>query len=231
VSFVRPQRKTILVPLLAAVVVLLGAPSAFAVCGTSAYAYAGVQGQQTVAGVSTKLQVVSAPSVLSGHVAAWVGVGGPGAGADGRDEWIQVGFSGFPGTSMTSVYYEVVRPGEQPQYVLAESGLIAGTSRQISVAELAGRPNWWRVKVDGRAVSDPILLPGSHRQWQPMVTGENWGGNATVCNGFRYRFDGVRTTARAGAAWRSLTDPYVFHDVGYRVERPAPGSFVVSRAD
>jgi hypothetical protein len=221
--------RKILLPLLAGLALLV-TPAAYAACGTSAYAYAGVQGLENVAGISTRLEVVSAPSVLSGHVAAWVGVGGPGAAVDGRDEWIQVGFSGFPGTSMTSLYYEVVRPGEQPRYVLVESGLIPGTSRQITLAEVSGRPNWWRVKVDGRAVSEPILLPGSDRQWQPMVTGESWGGNAAVCNGFRYRFDGVRTTARTGAAWRSLTQAHSFQDVGYRVERPAPASFVVARA-
>jgi hypothetical protein len=229
VSTTTPFRRITLLGAFAALVVALAAPAAHAACGSTAYAYAGVQGLDGSAGISTRLQVVAAPSVFSGHVAAWVGAGGPGAAADGRDEWIQAGFSGFPGTSMTSLYYEVVRPGEQPHYTLVESGLLVGTTRQITVAEIGGRPNWWRVKVDGRAVSDPILLPGSDRRWQPMATGESWAGGAGVCNGFRYRFDGVRTTARAGGAWQALTETSTFHDDGYRVERPAPSSFLVSR--
>jgi hypothetical protein len=230
VSAVTPLRRSLLLICLVLLAAALSAPAASAACGSSAYAYAGVQGLQTTAGISAKLQVVSAPNVLGGHVAAWVGAGGPGAGADGRDEWIQAGFSGFPGTSMTSLYYEVVRPGEQAEYTLVESGLLVGTTRQVTVAEIAGRPNWWRVKVDGRAVSDPILLPGSDRRWQPMATGESWAGGSAVCNGFRYRFDGVRTASRAGAAWQPLTQTYGFQDDGYRVERPAPSSFIVSRA-
>jgi hypothetical protein len=51
-----------------------------------------------------------------------------------------------------------------------------------------------------------------------------------VCNGFRYRFDGVRTSARAGSSWQALTQTYTFQDTGYRVERPAPSSFLVSRS-
>jgi hypothetical protein len=229
-TFRRTARRAILLSSLAAVAVALAAPVADAACGSSAYAYAGVQGLDSTAGISARLQVVSPPSVFSGHVAAWVGAGGPGAAADGRDEWIQAGFSGFPGTSVTSLYYEVVRPGEQPRYTLVDSDLLVGTARQITVAEIAGRPNWWRVKVDGRPVSEPILLPGSDRRWQPMATGESWGAGAGVCNGFRYRFDGVRTTARAGAGWQALTDTYNFQDDGYRVERPAPSSFLVSRS-
>jgi hypothetical protein len=223
-------RRTTLLGCVAALAVALAAPAAHAACGSSAYAYAGVQGLQATAGISAKLQVVSAPSVLDGHVAAWVGLGGPGAASDGRDEWIQAGFSGFPGTSMTSLYYEVVRPGEEARYTLVESDLLPGTTRQITVAEIAGRPNWWRVKVDGRPVSDPILLPGSDRRWQPMATGESWGAGSGVCNGFRYRFDGVRTSARAGSSWQALTQTYTFQDAGYRVERPAPSSFLVSRS-
>jgi hypothetical protein len=229
-AFRRTARRAVFLSGLAAVAVALAAPAAGAACGSAAYAYAGVQGLGSTAGISARLQVVSPPSVFSGHVAAWVGAGGPGAAADGRDEWIQAGFSGFPGTSMTSLYYEVVRPGEQPRYTLVESGLLVGTMRQITVAEIAGRPNWWRVKVDGRPVSEPILLPGSDRRWQPMATGESWGAGSGVCNGFRYRFDGVRTAARAGAAWQALTDTYSFQDDGYRVERPAPSSFLVSRS-
>lgn len=229
-AFRRTARRAVLLACAAAVVVAFAAPTAGAACGRTAYAYAGVQGLRSTAGISARLQVVSPPSVLSGHVAAWVGAGGPGAAADGRDEWIQAGFSGFPGTSMTSLYYEVVRPGEEARYTLVESDVLVGAIRQITVAEIAGRPNWWRVKVDGRPVSEPILLPGSDRRWQPMATGESWGAGAGVCNGFRYRFDGVRTSARAGSTWQPLTDTYTFQDDGYRVERPAPSSFLVSRS-
>jgi hypothetical protein len=219
----------ILVGVIAGFGLLAGAATANA-CSGRDYAYAGVSGVQPAAGVSATVTVLEPPDVFSGHVAAWVGVGGAGAGPAGEDEWIQVGFSGFPGTSFTSLYYEVALPGRAPRYELVESGLLPGATRRISVAEVAGRRHWWRVRVDGRPVGEPVRLPSSDRQWLPMATGESWGGGAGVCNDFRYRFDKVRVTQQLGGAWRDLAQSYRFQDPGYRVERTSGASFVVSRA-
>src|SRR6184192_2277547 len=142
---------------------------ASAACGSSGYAYAGVGSTSRAYGISTRLQATTAPQVLNGHVAGWVGVGGPGSGPNGTDEWLQVGFSAFPGSSSSSLYYEVARPSATPLYHEIDSGLPVGTTRKIAVMELSGRRGWWRVFVDDRAVGDPVFLPGSHGAWKPLA--------------------------------------------------------------
>src|SRR5712691_5462127 len=112
-------------------------------CGSSGYAYAGVGSNARAYGLAAKLTTLSAPQVRSGHVAAWVGFGGPGQGPNGSDEWIQVGYSGFPGSSTSSLYYEVARPNQAPVYQEVESALAPGTTRKVAVVELAQRHSWW----------------------------------------------------------------------------------------
>src|SRR5205823_14904931 len=118
-------------------------------CGSSGYAYAGLGASHRAYGVATWLQSVAEPNVLSGHVAGWVGVGGPGAGPNGTDEWLQVGFSAFPGGS-TSLYYEVALPHQAPQYHEVAAGLPAGSTHKVAVVELRGRRSLWSVVVDDR---------------------------------------------------------------------------------
>ncbi|MGZ4389955.1 MAG: hypothetical protein ACXVZL_11300, partial [Gaiellaceae bacterium] len=52
------------------------APSTRSVCGYSGYSYAGFQSPVTAYGVSGRLTALSVPGVATGHVAAWIGVGG-----------------------------------------------------------------------------------------------------------------------------------------------------------
>src|SRR5437763_2512820 len=52
-------------------------------CGQAGYTYAGVQSTGPARGISASLTALRTASVTSGHVAAWVGVGGPGQGANG----------------------------------------------------------------------------------------------------------------------------------------------------
>ena len=63
-------------------------------CGDRAYTYAGYAASGRAHGASAVLTALAAPAVANGHVAAWVGVGGPGQGPNGADEWLQVGISG-----------------------------------------------------------------------------------------------------------------------------------------
>ena len=84
-------------------------------CGPSGYAYAGVQGADATSGIAASLSSLSAPSVQSGHVAGWVGVGGLGQGPGGSNLWIQVGLNSTPGTA-NKLYYEVMRPGTGQTY-------------------------------------------------------------------------------------------------------------------
>jgi len=195
-------------------------------CGSSGYAYAGLAARRPSLGISATLIPVMPPQVLSGHVAAWVGVGGVGAGPGRTNEWLQVGFSGFPGSSSLSLYYEFALPNQTPRYYEIESELVAGTPRKVAVLEIHGRPNWWRVAVDGKTVATPIRLPGSHRAWSPMASTESWGGGTFVCNRFRFQFTRLSVASAEAERWGQLGSSYLFHDHGYRVVRQSRSSFL-----
>ena len=183
------------------------APAAHA-CGSSGYSYAGISSRDKVSGVSASLTSLAAPAVQNGHVAGWVGVGGPGLGPHGSSEWIQVGFSGFPGLRVGSLYYEVALPGKSPRYVEVSSNIHQGSKHRVAVLEVGHRHGWWRVWVDGKAVSRPYRLPGSHGAWRAIATAENWGGGMRACNLFSYRFDRVNVARHAGGTWNRLQSVY-----------------------
>ena len=195
-------------------------------CGSSGYAYAGLGSASRAYGVAAHLQTEDAPEVMSGHVAGWVGVGGPGSGPSGTDEWIQVGLSAFPGSSSSSLYYEVARPNAAPLYHEITSGLAVGASRKVAVLELATHRSWWRVFVDDRPVGDAVYLPGSHGAWKPLATTETWGAGSFVCNRFSYRFGSVAVATRPGGGWQRLSRHFTFESHGYRVRRVDAATFV-----
>jgi hypothetical protein len=194
-------------------------------CGSSGYAYAGLAASRRSFGISATLVPVTAPQVVNGHVAAWVGVGGVGAGPGRTDEWLQVGFSGFPGSSSLNLYYEVALPNQRPRYYELESDLAPGTPRKVAVLEVRGRPDSWRVVVDGKAVSAPIRLPGSHGAWSPTATAESWGGGTFVCNRFWFRFTKLSVASTRAEQWNRIGAAYPFSDHGYRVIRQSLSSF------
>jgi hypothetical protein len=195
-------------------------------CGNAPYAYAGISGTTAVSGIGANVSTLAVPRVTAGHVAAFVGVGGPAAGEGGSREWIQIGVSGFAGGA-SSVYYEVARPGAAPTYTELKANVRPGEAHRIAVAEVRGRPSWWRVWLDGKAASAPVHLPGSHARWAPMATAESWNPGASGCNEYAYRFDGVSVAAQPGGAWQPLLDHYAFSDPGYRVVRGSGAAFVM----
>src|SRR6266704_2315756 len=83
-------------------------------CATRDYSYAGFAAVQPASGVAATVTSLSPPQVLGGHVAAWVGVGGPGAGPGGSDEWLQAGLSSFS-DGKGRLYYELALPDAQPK--------------------------------------------------------------------------------------------------------------------
>jgi hypothetical protein len=214
-----------LVAVLAAVTALGAAPAALA-CSSSGYTYAGLASPSKTHGVGARLTAIGGARVANGHVAGWVGVGGPGEGPNGADEWIQVGFSGFEGSPNSDLYYEVTRAGSPQRYFEVEHDLAPGTSRRLAVLEVANQPNAWRVWVDGKPVSKAIYLPKSHGAWRGIATAESWTtGKKAACNAFGYRFDDIQIAQQAGGAWRTLSNALPIRTGINKLLRPSAASF------
>jgi hypothetical protein len=172
------------------------------------------------------LTAIAAPRVKNGHVAGWVGVGGPGLGPRGTSEWIQVGFSGFPGLTVGSLYYEIKLPGQAPTYHELMSNVASGTRHRIAVVEMGHRHGTWRIWVDGHPASRPYHLPSSHGAWRGVATAENWGGGLRACNEYAYRFDRVSLTTSAGGAWHKARAVDQLRGGSNRLLLSSPSSFV-----
>jgi len=218
---------TALAAALAAACSTVASVDASAACGPSGFAYAGLQASQSGAGISAVVTSLAQPAVESGHVAGWVGVGAPGEGPNGSNEWIQVGLNSLPGTGNT-LYYEVMRPGGGLSYEEVATNVSNGHAIRVAVLETASQRNAWRVWVDGRPVTPPINLAGSHRALTAMAMGESWDGGQPACNRYNYRFTRVAVAAAPGGSWQAASDAAVLQSPGYRVVRRAPASFDAS---
>jgi hypothetical protein len=207
--------------------VALGSAGPAAACGLGGYAYAGVEAKSRAHGVAATISTASTPYVAGGHVAGWVGVGGAGFGPDGSDAWLQVGLATLPGLQ-TTLYYEVAQPGAEPDYNELNAFVAPGERHRVAVLETS-RSSWWRVWVDGRPATEPILLAGSHGTWEPTVTGESWDGGASACNAFDYRFERVEIATRPAGGWQKLSSFRVLQDPGLRLRRSTGGFLATMR--
>ncbi len=193
--------------------------------GSSGYSYAGRQAAVTGHGVRARITSLRAPNVAAGHVAGWVGVGGPGEGPNGSDAWLQVGIAGLPNTA-PMLYAEIMEPGHDRLFVPLEEGLLDGTTRNVAVLEMAKAPDHWRVWVNGQPVTAPVHLPGASGRWQPIATAESWNGGEPTCNGFAFRFEQVGVAGARGGSWHAFAPGYTFLDRGYELHAltPDPGT-------
>ena len=174
-------------------------------CGTSAYSYAGLQSDNKANGVSATLAVTKQPNVSDGHVGGWIGLGGTGAGPGGTAEWIQTGFAATTGERTSHMYYEVTVAGSQPKYVEIALEHQRPAPRTTSpCSRCPHHKSWWRVWVDGKPVSPPIHLPGSHGVWYPQAVAENWNGGAGACNTYWLPLLERALATAAGGVWRPL---------------------------
>ena len=215
----KPLRLLFLTAAVAAVA-LGGAARALACGDSEGYSYVGIGTPSNAYGISARIAQVSAFDILNGHVAGWVGVGGPGQGPHGSNEWLRVGYAAFPGITGSDVYYEVARPGQYPSYHQVSTGVAVGTYTKVTVLEMHNRPNLWRVWVNHKPVSPPIRLPESHDGLMPTVTSENWdGGTGAMCNDFLYSFRHVSIAHAPGGDWQQLTDAYPIQSTVARIQQ------------
>ncbi|HEY7420412.1 MAG TPA: hypothetical protein VH541_00250 [Gaiellaceae bacterium] len=197
-----------------------GAARALACGNSTGYSYAGVGASSPAYGIAATITPLDAFDVVNGHVAGWVGVGGPGEGPNGTNEWLQIGYSGYPSLTGSDIYYEVAMPRRVPSYHQIAAALPVGTVARVAVLEIRNRPNWWRVWLNHRPVSRPIRLPQSHGRWSPIATAESWdGGTGGTCNTFLYSFRRVSLAHAAGGGWRQLTGGFAIRSAATRVER------------
>jgi hypothetical protein len=210
----------------AAAVTTSPATPAYKGCGLRGYAYAGLQSDREAFGVTATLTALAEPLVERGHVAAWVGVGAPGEGPHGTDEWFQVGLNRIAG-NQPKLYYEVARPSGI-RYVELGSNVPAGRRYHVAVLEMAGRTDVWRVWVNGRPASEPIYLPRSHATLTPMALAENWDGDVPACNRYKYGFRRVSLARSPGGSWAPLRTQaaQLVQDRGYRILPSSAGGFV-----
>lgn len=204
-----------------ATAVLAGGAARAVACGNSdGYSYAGVGAASPASGISAVITPLDAFDILNGHVAGWVGVGGPGEGPNGTNEWLQIGYSGYPSIGGSDIYYEAALPGRSPSYHQVAAAIPVGTVAKVAVLEIRHRPDWWRVWLNHRPASPPIHLPESHDRWSPIATAESWdGGTGGTCNTFLYRFGHVSIAHSAGGGWHQLTGGFPIRSAATRVER------------
>ena len=200
--------------------------------GSPGYAYAGYQSTRIGNGVRATITPLRAATVSAGHAAGWIGLGGPSQGPNGETMWLQTGVTSLPRTP-TMIYAEITRPGSEPVFLPLLENVRIGEPHRLAVLEMNRRPGVWRIWLDGRAVTEPIVLPGSHEQWQPIVTAESWNGGVATCNGFGFRFERVGVAGSLGGSWRMFQPGYTFRDRGYVVRqlRPVPGGQRVLASD
>jgi hypothetical protein len=210
-------------PLLAIVVGVLGVTALIGAATTASagraclntreggYSYAGHQATYRGHGVRATIVLTDTPAVEAGHVAGWVGVGGPGQGANGGDAWIQAGIASMPGVD-PFIYAEITREGRDPRFVLIEQGVPIGRSHRLAVLEMSGRPGWWRIWLDGQAVTQPVRMRGSSGRWAPIATAESWNAGMAACNAFGFRFERVSVSYGGGGSWRPFVSGHRFRD-------------------
>jgi hypothetical protein len=192
-------------------------------CKTS-YDYAGLQTSGQASGIRVTLTMVKKPVVKHGHVAGWLGVGGPGLGPNGTDEWIQVGYSGFD-TGESQIYHEVAQPNKPPTYHTVAAKLSPSAKNRVSVLEVGDKPGSWRVWVGDKAVSPVTSLPESHGKFVPQALGETWQGGSTNCNVWGYGFGGVQVAMKPGGSWTTTKAGYKWQNPQQKLEKTSSDSF------
>jgi hypothetical protein len=209
----------------AAVAAANAAPSRLGADGCKQnYDYAGAQDAGKQSGIRAKLSTTKEPVVKKGFVAAWVGVGGPGLGPNGEDEWLQSGYVTFDDGSQ-EIYYEITLPGKAPAYHTIEANLKTGEQHLVTVLEVGGQANSWRAWLDDQAKSPVYSLPKSHGTFDPQALAEMWNDGTTACNAYGFQFGDVQISKSPGGSWKLGKAGYVWHDSKNQVVKVSNDTF------
>ena len=195
-------------------------------CGSSDYAYAGVQTRGPVSHAGATIRPLVAPQVEMGHVAGWVGVV-----AKDRRAWLQIGLSALPGDRSNQVYLEYAPPGRDPRYITLRDEVPVGEASRVAVKEIAGRRSWWQAWLDGSPVGRPVYLAGSHGRWGAQVMGESWNDNSGACNRYAYAFHRVSLAQAPGRLTGRPEGLRSTSDAGYGLVWSSPSDFVAYALD
>jgi hypothetical protein len=195
----------------------------------AAYDYAGAQDFAPHAGLRATLRNMVAPLVRAGHVAGWLGVGGPGRGPNGTTEWLQIGYASMQGMPQ-QIYYEVTLPDKPSTYHAVEQSVGVGEQHRVTVLEVARQPGSWRVWLDGKPASPAIRLPGSHRRFEPQALAETWNAGSGQCNRYGYSFRNIQAARAPGGPWGRTKAGYVWRDQTDQVFKTSPDSFLARSA-
>jgi hypothetical protein len=193
------------------------------------YSYAGLYSNSKASGIGATISMLNDPAVFGGsnHVAGWIGVGGPGVGPHGEDEWLQVGLATFGDSNEGRLYYEVAQPGHAARYTELQTGIRPGQKLRVAVLELPFARDSWIV-VSPTGIAGPFYLPRSHRAWEPIATAESYAAT-TQCNRYSYRFDRLQLALSDGR-WRTMRRASALQDPGLRLSRHGSSAFSTATA-
>ena len=178
-----------------------GARAATAPCATTGYFYDGVATTRFVRGIAATVEATRLPTVRSGHVAAWVGVGGVHEGPAGANSWLQTGLVALPHGSLR-LYVEYVFPRHSRRFLDLGPAYV-GRTYLIAVAEV--RSGRWRASVDGVTAGPPVRVPSAEGGWRGVATAETWTAGRAACNHSSYSLGFVSERDDRGH-WRAAND-------------------------
>jgi hypothetical protein len=188
------------------------------------YDYAGAQDSAKRSGIRANIKFISPSRVEEGHVAGWLGVGGPGLGPNGSDEWLQTGYVSFH-DGRSQIYYEMTVPGKPPQYHTVKETVSPSETHRLAELEVGGKNGVWRVWLDDKAVTPEISLPQSHGRFVPQALAETWNAGSTKCNHYAYRFEKIQVAKAPGGSWATPKAGYVWKNEENLAKKVASGAF------
>ncbi len=182
------------------------------VAGNGGYSYAGHQSADRGHGVRATITATRALQVDAGHVAGWVGVGGPGQGVGGEDAWIQVGIASAFGTRTVPLRGDHARR-PLPEFIPLDPD-VRSARRGTSRCSRSRAPGMLARLGRRQPVTKPVKIRGSSGRWAPIATAESFSGGKVACNSFAFRFERVLVSHGPGGAWKPFDSGDRFLDGG-----------------